>query len=48
VADETAHDVVRDEVAGLGAGLLRMERQRHRMTELFTDQPAGAGGATRD
>jgi ABC-2 type transport system ATP-binding protein len=51
VADETAHDVVRDTVAGLGLGLLRMERQRHRMTELFTDRAdagvrAEQGGAT--
>ena len=36
-ADETAYDVVRDAVAELGLGLVRMERQRHRMTELFTD-----------
>jgi len=38
VADETAHDVVRDSVAVLGLGLLRMERQRHRMTEIFADR----------
>ncbi len=38
VADEAAHDVVLDTVAGLGLGLLRMERQRHRMTEIFTDR----------
>jgi ABC-2 type transport system ATP-binding protein len=38
VADETAHDVVRDTVADLGLGLLRMERQRHRMTEIFADR----------
>jgi len=43
VADVTAHDVVRDTVAGLGLGLLRMERQRHRMTEIFADRTdAGA------
>jgi ABC-2 type transport system ATP-binding protein len=51
VADETAHDTVRDTVAGLGLGLLRMERQRHRMTEIFADRAdagdrAGQGGAT--
>ena len=38
VADEDAHDVVRDTVADLGLGLLRMERQRHRMTEIFADR----------
>ena len=37
VADDSAYDVVRDAVAELGLGLVRMERQRHRMTELFTD-----------
>lgn len=34
--DDAAYDVVRDAVAELGLGLVRMERQRHRMTELFT------------
>jgi ABC-2 type transport system ATP-binding protein len=37
VGDETAYDLVRDAVADLGLGLVRMERQRHRMTEIFTD-----------
>ncbi|WP_244247037.1 ABC transporter ATP-binding protein [Nocardioides euryhalodurans] len=36
VTDESAYDVVRDSVAALGLGLVRMERQRHRMTEIFT------------
>ena len=31
---------MRDAVAELGLGLVRMERQRHRMTEIFTDRPA--------
>jgi hypothetical protein len=35
---------VRDAVAALGLGLVRMERQRHRMTEIFTGTPAGRGG----
>ena len=38
VTDEATYDVVRDAVAELGHGLLRMERQRHRMTELFTEE----------
>ncbi len=42
VAGETTYDVVRDTVADLGLGLIRMERQRHRMTEIFTDQAQGA------
>ncbi|MBA2463839.1 MAG: ABC transporter ATP-binding protein [Nocardioidaceae bacterium] len=39
VGDEAAYDIVRDAVAELGLGLVRMERQRHRMTEIFTDSP---------
>jgi ABC-2 type transport system ATP-binding protein len=42
VADDTTYDVVRDAVADLALGLVRLERQRHRMTEIFTDQPRGA------
>jgi len=38
VADHAAYDVVRDAVAELGLGLVRMERQRHRMTEIFTGE----------
>ncbi len=34
--DDTTYDVVRDTVAGLGVGLIRMERRRHRMSEIFT------------
>jgi ABC-2 type transport system ATP-binding protein len=41
VADDSTYDVVRDVVAELGLGLVRMERQRHRMTELFTDETKG-------
>ena len=44
VADPTTYDTVRDAVAELGLGLVRMERQRHRMTELFTDSPSEQGG----
>jgi ABC-2 type transport system ATP-binding protein len=43
VADDAAYDVVRDEVAALGLGLVRMERQRHRMTEIFTGASVGGG-----
>ena len=40
VEDDAALDAVRDTVAQLRLGLVRLERQRHRMTELFdvTDQ----------
>jgi ABC-2 type transport system ATP-binding protein len=43
VADDETYDVVRDAVAALGLGLVRLERQRHRMTELFTGSPTGQG-----
>jgi len=45
VSDDTVHDIVRDTVADLGLGLVRLERQRHRMTEIFTDNPADEGDA---
>jgi ABC-2 type transport system ATP-binding protein len=34
--DDSAYDVVRDTVARAGLGLIRLERRRHRMAELFT------------
>jgi ABC-2 type transport system ATP-binding protein len=39
--DDTTYDVVRDAVVRLGVGLVRMERRRHRMAEIFTT-PAGS------
>jgi ABC-2 type transport system ATP-binding protein len=33
--DDTTYDVVRDTVAAAGLGLVRMERRRHRMAEIF-------------
>ncbi|CAA9334412.1 MAG: Efflux ABC transporter, ATP-binding protein [uncultured Nocardioidaceae bacterium] len=45
VGDDAAYDVVRDAVTDLGLGLVRMERERHRMIEMFTDDPARRGGA---
>lgn len=47
VTDDTAYDVVRDAVADLGLGLVRMERRRHRMTEIFTDSAAQVEGGVR-
>ena len=35
VTDAAAYDAVRDAVADLGLGLVRMEQQRHRMVEVF-------------
>ncbi|QRX93297.1 ABC transporter ATP-binding protein [Streptomyces noursei] len=53
--DET-YDLVRDTVAGLGLGLVRMEQRRHQIAEVFRDAdaqaavgaPAQAGGAPAD
>ena len=39
--DDTTYDVVRDNVTRLGLGLIRLERRRHRMSEIFTT-PTGA------
>jgi ABC-2 type transport system ATP-binding protein len=39
--DETTYDTVRDSVVGLGVGLIRMERRRHRMAEIFSATVGG-------
>jgi ABC-2 type transport system ATP-binding protein len=39
-ADDTACDSVRDTVARLGLGLVRMEQRRHRIAEVFSEEPA--------
>ncbi|MEX0659247.1 MAG: ABC transporter ATP-binding protein [Egibacteraceae bacterium] len=39
---DTTYDVVRDTVAAAGVGLIRLERRRHRMAEIFAS--AGTGG----
>ena len=44
VGDPLAYDRVRDAVAELGLGLVRIERQRHRMTEIFADTASAPGG----
>ena len=38
-ADDAVYDLIRDHVAALGLGLVRLERRRHRMSELFTEDP---------
>ncbi|MEU5210980.1 ABC transporter ATP-binding protein [Streptomyces sp. NPDC020742] len=53
VAGEETYDLVRDTVAGLGLGLIRMEQRRHRIAEVFRDAdtdaastgPAGSTGS---
>ncbi|UZJ30401.1 ABC transporter ATP-binding protein [Streptomyces endophytica] len=48
-AGEQTYDLVRDTVAGLGLGLIRMEQRRHQIAEVFRDAdraqatPAAAG-----
>ncbi len=42
--DETTFDVVRDRIAAAGLGLVRLERRRHRMAEIFAT-PTGADDA---
>jgi ABC-2 type transport system ATP-binding protein len=39
--DDTTYDVVRDSVVQLGLGLVRIERRRHRMSEIFTAPQGG-------
>jgi ABC-2 type transport system ATP-binding protein len=39
IKDESTYDTVRDTVADLGLGLVRLEQRRHRVAEIFT-QPA--------
>jgi ABC-2 type transport system ATP-binding protein len=43
LADESTYDAVRDTVADLGLPLSRMEQRRHRVEELFREDPAVAG-----
>lgn len=42
LAGEETYDVVRDSVADLGLPLSRMEQRRHRIEELFREDPAAA------
>ncbi|MBB4887807.1 ABC-2 type transport system ATP-binding protein [Streptomyces netropsis] len=41
VVDEGTYDTVRDAVAELGLGLVRMEQRRHRIAEVFRDEQNG-------
>ena len=41
LADGSDYDRVRDAAAGLGVGLVRLERRRHRMAELFLTPSGG-------
>ncbi|MGW7514721.1 ABC transporter ATP-binding protein [Streptomyces sp. NPDC054796] len=41
-SDEAVFDTIRDTVADLGLGLVRMEQRRHRIAEVFADADASA------
>lgn len=41
LVDEAPFDIVRDTVVELGLALVRMEQRRHRLEDLFRDDPAG-------
>ena len=43
--DDATYDVVRDAVVSAGLGLIRMERRRHRMAEIFADARGDADAA---
>ncbi|WP_280702239.1 ABC transporter ATP-binding protein [Kitasatospora sp. GP82] len=45
IRDDDTYDTVRDTVADLGLGLVRLEQRRHRVAEIFTDEAREAGGA---
>ncbi|MDK1474994.1 ABC transporter ATP-binding protein [Streptomyces sp. 549] len=46
VRDESAHDIVRDTIADLGLGLVRMEQRRHRIAEVFQSDPSQHAAGT--
>jgi ABC-2 type transport system ATP-binding protein len=45
LAGDQTYDLVRDAIASLGLPLNRLEQRRHRLEELFRDDPAGSAGA---
>jgi ABC-2 type transport system ATP-binding protein len=45
LVDEAPFDIVRDTVVELDLALVRMEQRRHRLEDLFRDDPAVAAGA---
>jgi ABC-2 type transport system ATP-binding protein len=49
IVDDSTFDLVRDGVVRLGLGLFRMERRRHRMSEIFRADPTlETGGRNHD
>jgi ABC-2 type transport system ATP-binding protein len=45
LVDERPYDIVRDTVVDLGLALVRMEPRRHRLEDLFRDDPEAAASA---
>jgi ABC-2 type transport system ATP-binding protein len=45
IVDESTYDIVRDLVAELGLGLVRLEQARHRIEDIFTAGMDGEGAA---
>jgi ABC-2 type transport system ATP-binding protein len=45
LTDERAYDTIRDTVADVGAGLIRVEQERRTLEDLFRDDPAAGGVA---
>jgi ABC-2 type transport system ATP-binding protein len=45
IVDESTYDIVRDLVAELGLGLVRLEQARHRIEDIFTAGMAGEGAS---
>jgi ABC-2 type transport system ATP-binding protein len=48
IADEETYDLVRDAVARLGVGMVRMEQRRHRIAEVFTGEQPTVSGPVRE
>ena len=42
LADDAGYDLVRDAVAELGLGLVRIEAERRTLEDLFRDEPTDA------
>ncbi|WP_329582380.1 ABC transporter ATP-binding protein [Kitasatospora sp. NBC_01250] len=42
IAGDDTYDLIRDTVADLGLGLVRLEQRRHRVSEIFTEAQSGA------
>jgi len=48
IADEKTYDLIRDRVAGLGLGLVRLQQQRHHMADIFQSDVVQSTGDDHD